>query len=94
MERTVELKRWGNSLSVRIPKSILDKADINELPVKFEISVNRNKDIVLKKYKDNKSLKDIFKNFDYEKYWSDWEKENPNKSKELDSGDLIGREIF
>lgn len=94
MKRIVELKRWGNSLSVRIPKSILDKADINELPVKFEISVNRNKDIVLKKYKDNKSLKDIFKNFDYEKYWSDWEKENPNKSKELDFGDPVGREIF
>ena len=94
MKRTIELKRWGNSLSVRIPKSILDKADINELPVKFEISVNRNKDIVLKKYKDNKSLKDIFKNFDYEKYWSDWEKENPNKSKELDFGDRAGREIF
>ena len=94
MERTVELKRWGNSLSVRIPKSILDKADINELPVKFEISVNRNKDIVLKKYKDNKSLKDIFKNFDYEKYWSDWEKENPIKSKELDFGNPVGREIF
>lgn len=94
MKRTIELKRWGNSLSVRIPKSILDKADINELPVKFEISVNRNKDIVLKKYKDNKSLKDIFKNFDYEKYWSDWEKENPNKSKELDFGDPVGREIF
>ena len=94
MKRTIELKRWGNSLSVRIPKSILDKADINELPVKFEISVNRNKDIVLKKYKDNKSLKDIFKNFDYEKYWSDWEKENPNKSKELDFGHPVGREIF
>ena len=94
MEHIVELKRWGNSLSVRIPKNILAKADINELPVKFEISVNRNKDIVLKKYKDNKSLKDIFKNFDYEKYWSDWEKENHNKSKELDFGDRAGREIF
>ena len=94
MEHIVELKRWGNSLSVRIPKNILAKADINELPVKFEINVNKNKDIVLKKYKDNKSLKDIFKNFDYEKYWSDWEKENPNKSKELDFGNPVGREIF
>ena len=47
MEHIVELKRWGNSLSVRIPKNILAKADINELPVKFEINVNKNKDIVL-----------------------------------------------
>ena len=94
MEHIDELKRCGNSLSVRIPKNILAKADINELQVKFEINENKNKDIVLKKYKDNKSLKDVFKNFDYKKYWSDWEKENPNKSKELDFGDRAGREIF
>ncbi|CDF68192.1 Protein of unknown function [Lactobacillus acidophilus DSM 9126] len=28
------------------------------------------------------------------KYWSDWEKEHPNQSKEIDSDELVGRELF
>lgn len=47
----VELKQWGNSLAVRLPKTILSKAGINELPTKFDVTVNKNNEIVLKKTK-------------------------------------------
>ena len=72
--RTVDLKKWGNSLAVRLPKTILSKAGISELPAKFDITVNKNNEIILKKQKEPESLKELFKGFDYEKYWSDWEK--------------------
>ena len=67
----VELKQWGNSLAVRLPKTILSKAGINELPTKFDVTVNKNNEIVLKKQKEPESLKELFKGFDYKKYWSD-----------------------
>lgn len=41
---TVELKQWGNSLAVRLPK-----AGVSELPTKFEIIVNEQNEIILKK---------------------------------------------
>lgn len=90
----VELKQWGNSLAVRLPKTILSKAGINELPTKFDVTINKNNEIVLKKQKEPESLKELFKGFDYKKYWSDWEKENPGKSKEEDWGGPVGREVF
>lgn len=40
------------------------------------------------------SLKDLFKDFDYKKYWADWEAEHPDQSKELDWGKPVGREIL
>lgn len=46
------------------------------------------------KQEKTKSLKELFKGFDYKKYWSDWEKENPGKSKEEDWGEPVGQEVF
>ena len=92
--RTVELKQWDNTLAVRLLKTILSKAGASELPTKFEITVNKQNEIILKKQKEPESLKELFKGFDYKKYWSDWEKENPGKSKEEDWGEPVGREIF
>lgn len=43
--------------------------------------------------KKAKGLNDLFKVFDYEKYWEEWEKENPGKSKEVDWGKPVGREF-
>lgn len=39
------------------------------------------------------SLAQLFEDFDYKKYWSDWEKENPGKSKEIDWGKPVGKEM-
>ena len=41
-----------------------------------------------------KDLKELFKGFDYKKYWADWKKENSGKSKEEDWGEPVGREVF
>lgn len=91
---TVELKQWGNSLAVRLPKAVLSKAGVSELPTKFEIIVNEQNEIILKKQKEPKDLKELFKGFDYKKYWADWKKENSDKSKEEDWGEPVGREVF
>jgi antitoxin MazE len=39
-------------------------------------------------------LKELFKGFDYKKYWADWKKENSGKSKEEDWKEPVGREVF
>lgn len=36
----------------------------------------------------------LFKDFDYQKYWADWEKEHPNQSKEYNFGKPVGKEIW
>lgn len=94
MSRTIELKKWGNSLAVRLPKSILTKIGANELPTTFDVKINKNKEIILSKQKKPESLKELFKGFDTKKYWSDWERENPGKSKEINLGSPVGRELL
>nr|DAJ54870.1 MAG TPA: immunoglobulin heavy chain variable region addiction, camel antibody, addiction.65A [Caudoviricetes sp.] len=42
--------------------------------------------------KKESSLSQLFKGFDYKKYWEDWNKEHPNQSKEFDWGEPVGRE--
>ena len=49
---------------------------------------------MLKKNKKPQNLKELFKGFDYEKYWDEWEKEHPNESKEYDCGKPQGREVW
>ena len=45
--------------------------------------------------KNNKlQIEQLFKDFDYQKYWSDWDKEHPNQSKEYDFGKPVGKEIW
>ena len=91
----LKLKKWGNSHGLILPKSILRKAHIDSENVAFEVSVNNKNEIILKSKKEEpKSLKELFQNFDYKKYWSDYEKENPGKSKEMDWGKSVGREVF
>ena len=38
--RTVNLKQWGNSMAVRLPKSVLTQAGIGNSPTVFDISVS------------------------------------------------------
>ena len=60
----------------------------------YQQNLVKNDEIILKKQKKPTSLKELFKDFDYKKYWSDWEKEHPNQSKELDTSGPVGRELF
>ena len=41
-----------------------------------------------------KSLKELFNCFDYKKYWTEWDKQHPNESKEIDWGKPQGKEIW
>ncbi|MCT7757092.1 MAG: AbrB/MazE/SpoVT family DNA-binding domain-containing protein [Lactobacillus iners] len=59
--RTVNLKQWGNSMVVRLPKSVLTQAGIGNSPTVFDISVNNDKEIILRKKKKPQNLKDLLK---------------------------------
>lgn len=85
---TVSLKQWGNSKAIRIPKKILDQANIDAENSEFTISVNADHEIILKKNKKPQSLKELFQGFDYKKYWAS------QGSKELDWNNPVGKEIF
>ena len=58
--RTVNLKQWGNSMVVRLPKSVLTQAGIGNSPTVFDISVNNAKEIILRKKKKPQNLKELF----------------------------------
>lgn len=89
----VELKKWGNSLAVRLPKKVLYKAGIEGMPTTFDVAV-LNGNITLMPHKPRpSSLKELFKGFDYKAYWDKWEKEHPGESKEVDWGKPVGKEI-
>lgn len=86
----VSLRKWGNSQAIRIPKKILNEAGINNTNADFNISVNKDKEIVLKETKKPQTLDELFDGFNYKQYW----KIQNTKSKELDWGKPVGKEIF
>lgn len=92
--RTVNLKQWGNSMAVRLPKSVLTQAGIGNSPTVFDISVNNAKEIILRKKKKPQNLKELFKGFDYKKYWAEWKQEHSGEPKEINWGESVGREKF
>ncbi len=81
------LSKWGNSLSVRIPKKILDsfKLENND---KLSYKVENNK-IILTPEKKESPLRKMFDGFDTEAYFK-----NELKNKEDDWGQPQGREDF
>ena len=91
----VELKKWGNSLAVRLPKKVLYKAGIEGMPTTFDVvALNGNIVLIPQQQKPRaKSLKELFRGFDYKAYWDKWEKEHPHESKEVDWGKPVGKEI-
>ena len=38
--------------------------------------------------------KELFKGFDYKKYWAEWNQEHSGESKEINWGESVGREKF
>ncbi|WP_267201684.1 AbrB/MazE/SpoVT family DNA-binding domain-containing protein [Limosilactobacillus kribbianus] len=84
---TLTLSRWGNSLSVRIPKKILDSFKL-ENDDKLDYKVEDNK-IILTPEKKESPLRKMFDGFDAEAYFK-----NGPKNKEVDWGQPQGKEIF
>lgn len=81
------LSRWGNSLSIRIPKNILDILKLtNNDKVSYQLKDNR---IILTPEKKESPLRKMFDGFDTETYFK-----NESKNKEVDWGQPRGKEIF
>lgn len=81
------LSRWGNSLSVRIPKKILDSFKLTS-DDKLTYMVEKNQ-IVLKPEKKESPLRKMFDGFDSAAYFK-----NEQGNKEDDWGTPQGKEDF
>ena len=75
---TVALKKWGNSLALRIPKDILNTLAINENSI-MELSVNNG--MLTVKPKSNTLLETLVSQINSE-----------NLHKEIDTGRSVGNE--
>ena len=75
---TVALKKWGNSLALRIPKDILNTLSINENSI-MELSVNNG--MLTVKPKSNTLLESLVSQINSE-----------NLHKEIDTGRSVGNE--
>jgi antitoxin MazE len=73
--------KWGNSQGVRIPRDILDIADIsNGDPV--EITAEKNS-IIIRKHHKRKSIRELFEGFD-----------GAYAPEEMDWGGPVGNEVW
>lgn len=82
------LQKWGNSNGIRIPKQVLIDLEI-KVNDKLQIS-SANGEIIIKKEKTHKTLEERLVEF-YNKPISKIKK---NKVKEIDTGDIVGDEIW
>lgn len=74
----IKLKKWGNSQGIILPKKVLHEAGLNpDTPQKFNVEVKDNQ-LILTPVKTKQTLKDLFKGFDYKKYWQEYDKLNLN----------------
>lgn len=84
---TLTLSRWGNSLSVRIPKKILDSFKLgNEDKLSYKVEDDK---IILIPEKKESPLRKMFDGFDTEAYFK-----NKPKNKEINWGQPQGKELF
>lgn len=84
---TLTLSRWGNSLSIRIPKKVLDALKLtNDDKVLYQVKDNK---IILTPEKKESPLRKMFDGFDTEAYFK-----NGSKNKEIDWGQPKGKELF
>ncbi len=81
------LSRWGNSLSVRIPKKILNSFGLTNND-KLSYKVEKSQ-IILTPEKKESPLRKMFDGFDAKTYF-----QNESKNKEVDWGEPQGKEIF
>lgn len=85
---TATLQKWGNSHGIRVPKQFLNDLDIK---VNDKLSIVMvNDEIVIKKEKTHKTLKERLENF-YKKPIS---KIKRIEVEEIDTGSPVGDEIW
>lgn len=84
---TLTLSKWGNSLSVRIPKKVLSQLSLND---NDQLSYTvKNGQLVLKPVRQESPLRKLFDGFDTEAYFADMP-----ANKELDWGEPQGKEVW
>jgi antitoxin MazE len=77
-----KIQKWGNSLSVRIPKAVAEKVGLKEQD-SLEIEVRDDKVVLLPMKERDYSLKDLLKGVT-----------KKNLHKEIDFGLPVGREML
>ena len=77
-----KIKKWGNSLALRIPKSYAKAANLNE-DSEVKLKLEDNKIVVLKKKKTTYNLKDLLAGISKE-----------NIHEEVDFGKPEGKELI
>lgn len=86
-QNTLTLSRWGNSLSIRMPKKVLKEFNLtNKDKVSYQI---KNGKIILTPVKKESPLRRMFDGFDTQEYF----KTEPG-DKEDDWGKPQGKEDF
>jgi len=80
---TVTIKRWGNSAAVRIPRSILAQANLEE-GTDVEFVLSKEGEITLRAVHKRKSIQELFADYD-EGYF---------QTEEIDWGNPQGNEIW
>lgn len=83
------IKKWGNSQGILLSKKLLNSVGITD-PINHPVDVDVEDDkIIIHKIDSKLTIKDLFKNFDREKYF----KENSG-NREIDWGEPVGREVW
>lgn len=90
----IKVKKWGNSQGILLPKHVLSAIGVDKVDEDLNLEITKNKKIVLKKAEKPITIDDLFNDFDYKSFWSNWDKEHPNQSKEVNFGKPVGKEIF
>jgi len=76
-----KVQKWGNSQGIRIPKVILDNANINtDDDIDIQVIDGR---IILEPVKKHRTLKDRMKNYNGNYECSEWK-----------TGNSVGREVL
>ena len=77
------IKRWGNSSAVRIPRHILNQANLEE-GVDVELIVKQTGEITLRAVRKRESIQELFAGFE----------ENFFQTEEMDWGSPQGDEVW
>lgn len=80
---TTIIKRWGNSVAVRIPRQILDRANLEE-GANVEIILEKEGEIKLRAIRKHVSIYELFADYN-DKYF---------QTEEIDWGKPQGNEVW
>ncbi|MFR0645112.1 AbrB/MazE/SpoVT family DNA-binding domain-containing protein [Limosilactobacillus mucosae] len=83
MSGELVLAKWGNSLSIRFPKKVLNQLGMKQ-DDRFEYEV-KDGEIILKPSKKEKLLEKLFENYD---------SSQPYPCEIVDKGGAIGEELY